>query len=201
MSKRDPPRHEASPIGSSQEDAQLAGNLFSQLFKRESPPLKNYVATLVGNREDAEEIAQEAFSRVYAARSELRSPKAVLYEAARNIVIDKNRRARKHRELFAEEGDMNDVADPSPSPEAQVESRRRLERLRSVLDALPERFRIVLLLQTIDGFSYAEIARALGISMPTVKKRLRRALELCASIGAAQEAEQRARNGAGENGS
>lgn len=66
-----------------------------------------------------------------------------------------------------------------PSPDAAAVAREELRSLRAALRTLPRRARRVLLLNRLDGLSYAEIAHALGVSVSTVEKDMIRALEVC----------------------
>lgn len=72
-------------------------------------------------------------------------------------------------------GDSDLIADPHPNPEDQVAFRQRQDRLRSVVDALPEMDRECLYLRS-EGLRYREIADVLGVSVGSVANSLARAL-------------------------
>jgi RNA polymerase sigma-70 factor (ECF subfamily) len=159
---------------------------FSRFFQAEWPRLRNYLSRFVGS-EEAEDIAQEAFTRIYAAPGEIRSPSGLLYQTARNVMIDRRRR-RKVAGLFLVEDDAAaTVPDLRASPEEQVELRQRLERAAVMLESMPPKCRKIFLLQVIDGYTYAEIAGQMGISVVGVKKQLLRAFQICAAHAEAEE--------------
>jgi len=160
---------------------------FSGFFESEWPRLKNYLRRFVG--EDAEEVAQEAFARVFAVSGEVRSMTGLLYQTARNLVIDRKRRRAVAGGYLVEHDATELVPDPRPLPEDAIAQRQRLERAAAMIERMPRRCREVFLLQVLDGFSYAEIAAKLGISVSGVKMHLMRAFEICAAHA---EAEARA---------
>lgn len=151
---------------------------FPFFFQAEWPRLKAYLRRFVSS-DEAEELAQEAFTRVYAAR-EVRSPNGLLYRTARNLLIDRSRRQRTSGVIDVKDEVAAGVPDPNHSPEDQVVLRERLARAQLMLDQMPARCRETFLLQVIDGMSYAEIAKRQGVSVVAVKKQLLKAFEICA---------------------
>ncbi len=123
------------------------------------------------NREDAEDVAQEAFLRAYKNFHRLREPqrfRAWLARIAWRLAIDRWRAAgrRERRELAAE--------DPSASPtvESLAASRELQKHLQRAMDELPEKSRFVLILAAIEGHNISEVALVLGLPEGTVKSRL-----------------------------
>lgn len=153
-----------------------AGGGFVRFFEREWPKLKTYLRRLVG-AEDVEDVAQEAFARLYEAREQVRSPGGLLYRTARNLAADRKRAERRWR---ARAGGIDGIEDPHPSPEDQVHWRLKLERTAQVLARMSPKCRRVFVLRVAEGCSYAEIAERCGMTQTAVEKQLLRAFETCA---------------------
>jgi RNA polymerase sigma-70 factor, ECF subfamily len=139
---------------------------------RESADLAVRVAfTVLRRREDAEEMAQEAFARAYRRFRDLREPqqfRAWIVRVTWRLAIDRWRadRRRTSRELAA----------APPPPEASAEdtlaASERAALLWKAVDALPDKLRIVIVLAALQGHDVAEVARLLAIPEGTVKSRL-----------------------------
>lgn len=162
-----------------------AESAFSRFFRTEAPRLINYLRRFVAP-DAAEELAQEAFARVYASQSEVRSPSGLLYQTARNLLIDRKRRERTAGRVLEDGAPTESVPDEHASPEDQVLFRQRLERAARMIERMPPKCRKVFLMQVIDGASYAEISAHMGISVATVKMHLVRAFEICAAHAEAE---------------
>jgi len=130
---------------------------------------------------DAEEVLQDVFLALYRHLSGGKSRDGLcgwLYRVTHNLSL-KRRLAlsRKSGEAMTSgaAGDSDLIADPHPNPEDQVAFRQRQDRLRSVVDALPEMDRECLYLRS-EGLRYREIADVLGVSVGSVANSLARAL-------------------------
>jgi RNA polymerase sigma-70 factor (ECF subfamily) len=161
-----------------------AGSEFARFFEVEWPRLKRYLRRHVGS-EDAEDVAQEAFTRLYAREADARSPSGYLYQTARNLVIDGKRRARRAQAVVVESAPMETIADPRPSPEEEADWRQRLSQASALFEQMTPKCRRVFLLRVMEGCSYAEIAQRLGMTPIAVEKQLLRAFEICADWSAA----------------
>jgi RNA polymerase sigma factor (sigma-70 family) len=171
----------------------LADSEFSQFFEVEWPRLKQYLKRHVGS-EDAEDVAQEAFARLYAHDADTRSPSGFLYHIARNLVVDGKRRARRVQAVLVGNEPMEMIADPHPSPEEETDARQRLAQTAVLFEKMSAKCRRVFLLRVIEGCSYAEIARRLDMSPVAVEKQLLRAFEICASWNTPPDGEKRRRD-------
>ena len=139
---------------------------------------------MVGNFETAREISQEAFVRVFRniARFDLKKNFYTwLYQITVNLCIDQLRKASHGRTVDLEAvGGMADPSRPDPSDEHERgETGRRVHR---ALDQLPPKYKAVLTLRDIQGFSCEEIAEIVGCSNATVRWRLHRARKLFKAI-------------------
>jgi len=126
------------------------------------------------NRDDAEDVAQEAFLRAYQSFSRLRDRdrfRAWLVRITWRLALDRIRAARRReaRETAVMVQEMN-------SPERTVEDVRAArefeQRLARALDELPEKLRVVVLLGAIEGHDTREVGRLLNLPEGTVKSRL-----------------------------
>jgi len=126
--------------------------------------------SVLRNREDAEDVAQEAFAKAYRNFLQLRDRahfRPWLVRVTWRLAIDRqrNNRRRAARELRAEPAPMSSAAET-------LEERQRAERLWSAIDRLPEKLRLAIVLAGIEGYNVAEVASLLGIPEGTVKSRL-----------------------------
>ncbi|HYD86055.1 MAG TPA: RNA polymerase sigma factor [Vitreimonas sp.] len=152
------------------------GNGFVRFFEREWPNLRAYLHRL-GAAAEAEDLAQEAFARIYEARARVRSPAGALYRTARNLAVDRKRAESRWR---ASDTNVDGLEDPRPSPEDEVHWRLKLERTAHMLARMSPKCRRVFLLRVSEGCSYAEIADRCGMTHTAVEKQLLRAFETCA---------------------
>lgn len=133
-------------------------------------------ARMLGNRAEAEEIAQETFLRAHRALPEFRGEARLstwLPAIASRLCL--NRLASPDRRLARDDDAL--AAAPSHEPDAATAlERSELDTaLRDAIAALPEERRIVVILRDIEGLSYEEIAEALAVQPGTVRSRLHRA--------------------------
>jgi len=144
-----------------------------QLFHTYHDPLVRYLTRRLGDRDWAEEVAQETFVR--AMRQEnLQNERAWLFAVATNLVRDearKDSRRRRHLELLREEAKAESVVEP---PLTDLERAQERALARRAIDALTERDREALLMRE-EGLDYNEIAEALELSVASVGTTLSRA--------------------------
>jgi RNA polymerase sigma-70 factor, ECF subfamily len=138
---------------------------------RESTTLAFRVAYgVLRHRQDAEDVAQEAFTKAYRSFTQLRDRdrfRAWLMRMTWRLAIDRWRsdRRRTAREQAYETGD-------APTTEEVAVSRERAERLWQAIDELPEKLRIVVVLGAIEGHDIRTLAGLLDLPEGTVKSRL-----------------------------
>ncbi len=155
-------------------DAEAFGRLVERYMRR-----AYYSAlSLVGSREDALDLSQEAFARAFRARGTIDPDRpfyAWLYQILRrlcfNFVRDRRTHARRLETAgtwLAEEAEQRMQEDPARALE-RAEARRRVS---AAIERLPAREREVLALKEFEGLSYKEIAALVGIPIGTVMSRL-----------------------------
>jgi len=146
----------------------------------------NYLKKLLRRRgrtcEEAEDLVQEAFVRmqVYCQQGgTVRQPEAFLVRTVLNLAVDVRRRDR--RDLY-EKQSVEDLylIDLSPAPDEVFAAEERLLKIRRSLKALSERAQEAFFLHRLEGFSYAEIAQRLGVSVSAVEKHIANAVAVLA---------------------
>lgn len=128
--------------------------------------------SILRQRQDAEDVAQEAFARAFQRFSELRDRekfRAWLVRMTWRIALDWKRRERRRavREDVVSRG-----ADAAPAIEADVIAQEQAARLWAAIDALPEKLRVVTVLAAIEGHGIKDVAALVGAPEGTVKSRL-----------------------------
>jgi RNA polymerase sigma-70 factor (ECF subfamily) len=150
--------------------------LFDRLFTGFQRPILNYLYRLLGDRDRAEEVAQDVFVKAYRALPRLPADanhRAWLYRIATNAAYDQLRRRKVIQWLPM--GDRERTVAGSTSPEPGLGER---EAVQQALEQLPPKYRTALILFCVQGYSTQEIGDMLGISVGAVKTRLYRAREM-----------------------
>jgi RNA polymerase sigma-70 factor (ECF subfamily) len=144
---------------------------FSELYKKHAPDVYHFALYLSGERGEAQDITSETFVRAWTAPEPIRmaTVKGYLFTIARNLFLQGLRK--KSRQVELDEH----LRDPQPSPYAQAEQKEELQAVLAGLQKLPEIDRAALLMRAFDEMPYEEIARALGISLASVKVKIHRA--------------------------
>ncbi|MEZ6019470.1 MAG: sigma-70 family RNA polymerase sigma factor [Planctomycetota bacterium] len=161
---------------------------FGELVERHQSRVWRVARGLVGSDEDAQDIAQEAFLRVYRGLEGFDPQFAFstwLYRIVTNLCIDHLRKKRRHTSLSAGADDLDDgplMTDlPDPREEGPADGLMALEtagEVRTVLEGLAPHFRTALVLRELEGLSCKEIADIVGVTHVTVRWRLHRGRKL-----------------------
>lgn len=144
---------------------------FGDLYSRYSADVFRFALYLSGNRAEAEDITSETFVRAWTAPEPIRmaTVKGYLFTIARNLFLQGRRKTARQVEL------SDELRDPGAGPHARAEHDSELAAALVALQQLPEVDRAALLMRAQDEMPYEEIARALGISLASVKVKIHRA--------------------------
>jgi len=154
-----------------------------QLFARLERPLYNVVYRWLWNPQDAAEVVQEAFVRLWRMRATVRleTVDALLYTIALNQAKKRRRWQRLRRFVGLSD---HPLIDATPSAESHLDQHVRERRVRAAIEALPEPLRDVITLCALASMTYAEVGEVLKIPTGTVGSRRNRALDqLRADLG------------------
>jgi RNA polymerase sigma-70 factor (ECF subfamily) len=157
--------------------AKLNSEFVMELFQQQSVPLLKYLTSRFRDREDAAEIAQEAWLRMYRLEhpEDLANPRAFLFQMASNLGVDRVRHsAIANRFHQTEQATSRDGA--HPSAEFAAAAQESLALISDALRELPEKCRQAFILHRGRDLSYPEIAAELGVSTSMVEKHIIRAL-------------------------
>jgi len=148
---------------------------YRDLFLRLAERLRSYLYYHCGDAQLAEDLAQEAFLRLWEHCQKVppEKAKAFLYRVGHNLFLDKL----KHRKVVLNFHKQQAGPGAAESPEFEYETKEFEARLWAAVAAMPENSRVVFLLNRIDGHTYKEIAELLEISVKAVEKRMGKALE------------------------
>ncbi len=142
--------------------------------------------------EDSADLVHDAFLRTMeAGRSrDIGSPFAFLVRVARNGLIDRFRHRARWAKVAVGADEGVDRPDQAPDQERSLIARDRLRRALASIEAMPERRREVFLLHRIEGLTYLQIARLLGVSPKTIEYHLAAAMaQLSRDVDAAEDPE------------
>jgi RNA polymerase sigma-70 factor (ECF subfamily) len=153
------------------------GGAFGSLYDVYLSRIYRHVFYRVGNTEDAEDITQQTFVKAWKAIGRYKKTSspflAWLMKISHNLVID-HYRAKKDKIYLNSE---IDITNPGPGPEQIAEANYTQQQLRKVILLLPEEQQQVILMSFIEGFSYSEIAAALGKREGNIRVIVHRALK------------------------
>ncbi len=160
------------------------GNLsaFRTLVELHHKPLISFIARFTGDRDSAEDIAQEAFLRVFKAAKDYK-PQAKfrtwLFTIATNFCLNEIRGSKNNPKLVdyleLNEKGFSIVAPDAFSPQRAAENAELSTAVRKAIRNLPENQRIAILLRQYSDFSYSEISKIMGLSIPAVESLIQRA--------------------------
>lgn len=158
---------------------------FAEIVSRYRNPLTNYLFRMLNDYEEAVDLAQETFVRVYFAIERYHTDYAFstyIYRIATNLAISEIRR-RKRRKLmsltgfFQYEGEEVEFHPPDkkPLPDAGLLEDEQKAVIARAIATLPEKYRAPIILRDIEGLSYEEIADVMRLGLGTTKSRISRA--------------------------
>jgi RNA polymerase sigma-70 factor (ECF subfamily) len=158
---------------------------FDELMRRYEKRVFNFAYRMSGSYDDASDVTQEAFLRVFNSIGTFRGDAVFttwLYRIVRNVFLDERKRAKTHLQTSLEEYielDENSVAkqieDDDPTPDQLIEGKERNQLLQDAIQSLPEYQRMMMILYHTQSKSYEEISQIMNLPIGTVKSRLNRA--------------------------
>lgn len=154
---------------------------FETIYEKESDSLFRFCLLRVSDREQALDLTQEAFTRLWtylAQGKSVENPRALVYKVAHNLIIDWYRKTKSVslEGLLKEDGDK-EFDPPDEKADLAIELDADAKRVLVVLNNLEPQYREVMHLRYVDDLSPKEIAEILGLNANTVSVRLTRGME------------------------
>ena len=157
---------------------------FEGLVHRYQGRVYHHVQRMLGNAEDAEDVTQEVFVKVYSTLNQFRGQASFqtwVYRVTANLCVDRHRRRQRAPQvarsldapLETDDGEVEaELPDRDGEPQQLLLAVELRARVRSAMLELSDKLRAVIVMHDLEGLSYEEIAAALGIPLGTVKSRL-----------------------------
>lgn len=138
----------------------------------------------LGVREEAQDVAQEAFARLsgHADLAQIGDVRSYLFRVASNLATDRLRERQRRRERDRVDVTAIDLPDGDPSAERHIASRQEIARVRHALADLPERCRHAFVQHRFEARSYADIAQEMAVTESMVRKYVLRAVRHCIAV-------------------
>lgn len=151
------------------------------LIESHRDELLGFLVNRVSCPDIAADILQDAFFRLtqFESHDKINNPRAFLYKVVGNMAIDHLRKISREQTRHADEEELQDRADSTPSLERQLYSQQQLAHLKQAIAELPPRCREVFILHKFKHYPYSQIMRELGIAENTVLKHIVKAMEHC----------------------
>ncbi len=155
---------------------------FDIIVKRYKNPLLNFAYRFVGNIEEAEDVVQETFLRLYKnkhAYKRIAKFSTWLYTIAGNLSKTELRKRKRRKLVSISELGYDDkefeIEDKKSNTERDVDSVLKEDIIQKAIEELPKRFKQVIILRDVQELAYEEISEILNIPLGTVKSRVNRA--------------------------
>lgn len=156
---------------------------FNEIVSRYKDKIYRYIYRMTGSAEDAEDLTQEVFVRMYTNIAGFRAEASLstwLFRIAGNLCTDsfrKNKHARGNVSLDApmdesDEGASRDVPDMSSEPDRLFGRKELGEQIEAALAKLPTKLRSAVILHDVEGLAYDEIAQTERVPLGTIKSRI-----------------------------
>ena len=163
------------------------GRAFEQIVLQTEGSVYNLALSILKKREDAEDVTQEVYLRLWRSAGELKiesSLKVYILRTARNLALDLIRKNSKRNDadtvVLSADGEFEieiEDTDASSRPDVAYLKKLDAEAVRESINELPAAARELIILRDVEGLSYTEIAKILGIAEGTLKSKLFRARE------------------------
>ncbi len=158
---------------------------FGEIIERYRGPITNFLYRFLNDYEEAVDLAQESFVRVYFALDRYHKEYAFstyLYRIASNLAISELRRRKRRRlvsltGLFSGDDDQDIEFQPPDTralPEDETIDKEREQVIAKAIASLPDKYRLPIVLRDVQGHSYEEVAAILELGLGTTKSRISR---------------------------
>jgi RNA polymerase sigma-70 factor (family 1) len=166
----------SNPFKSNASYEELTRAEFDALFRQYYKTIRNFVYFRCGDKDMADDIAQDTFVKLWEVRDRIdrKTVKSYLYTIAQNTTINQQKRQQL---LYKFQKTKNSHLD-SDTPEKIAEMAQYEERLQAVIASLPEGGREVFLMNRLEDLTYQEIADRLGLSVKAIEKRMSKVLKI-----------------------
>ncbi|HEX2944620.1 MAG TPA: sigma-70 family RNA polymerase sigma factor [Clostridia bacterium] len=165
---------------------------FEELIEAYQKKIFNLAYRIVGNYDDAADLAQEAMIRIFRSIANFREQSSFstwVYRITTNVCLDEIRRKKNTRvlsldeEIHVEDGEVKrQIMSDEPQPDEVAEREELRSLIDSAIKSLPEDQRLVLTLRDLQGLSYEEISKILDCPVGTVKSRINRARQALKNV-------------------
>lgn len=154
--------------------------VFQSVFVKQAESLRNFMYYKTGNLQQAEDLMQDAFGKLWenCAKVVLAKAKSFLFTVANNLFLNEA----AHQKVVLKFEHQGHTQQTNINPQFLLEEQEFKQRLEMAISALPEGQRVVFLMNRIDKKKYREIAEELGISVKAVEKRMHQALSALRKI-------------------
>lgn len=150
---------------------------FAEIFVRHRSRILNIAFRFLGDRDSAQDVAQDVFLKLYTSPGAYRPDAAFstwLYRVTANACMDEMRKRKRSRSVFTDDLPES-AADPAATPEARAASSELERKVRAAIASLPEKQRLAIILQRYEGLSYQQVADVMKTSVASVESLLFRA--------------------------
>lgn len=158
---------------------------FEQLIENYQTKVFNIALRIIGNYDDANDLAQEVFLRVYKSIKSFKGESSFstwIYKITKNVCLDEIRKRRNKNVISLDEeiklnsGEVTrQVESSDDTPDVALEKSEMKDLINKAISELSDEHRVVIVLRDIQGFSYEEIAKIIDCPEGTVKSRINRA--------------------------
>ena len=173
-------QHKISTDSGPGTDSHFYRDEITALYQDYNETLVRYLTTRLRNRQDAVEVAQEAYIRLIRRDNlaEVDCFQSFLFRTATNISIDVQRQRARRAESFAKSkmlfGNIDEI-----TPERELNARQTLLELKKALEELPPKCREAFILYKFKNLDHAEIAEKMELSVSSIRKYIARGLAFC----------------------
>jgi len=153
---------------------------FEDIYKVFSGYVYAIAYRVLGNKEDAEEVSQDVFVKIYRNLHKFNFRSALktwIYRITTNVAINMYKKTIKHKKRNVEYDDTIFSEKNKGSKVEKIEIEDKERTIKKMLEILPVDQKMCIVLKDIEGLSYEEISKALGVKLNTVRTRLKRARE------------------------